>query len=97
MNGKNTGLIATIITTLCCACPGLIMCIGGIAVAAGAPVTTTLNGESSVQTLPPTYGYVSLCLSVIFILIPIVVGFVTLRKKPQAAAPVSNDPLPPAS
>lgn len=97
MNSKNTGMIATAITTLCCACPGLLMCIGGIMVAMGAPVTTTLNGETSTQTFPPTYGFVLLCLSLLLILIPVVVGFVTLRKKSQVAVPVNNDPLPPAS
>jgi hypothetical protein len=37
-----------------------------------------------------------LCASLIFIAIPIAVGFFMLRKKP-ADASVSNDPLPPAS
>jgi hypothetical protein len=35
------------------------------------------------------------CLSVILIAIPVVVGFVTLRKKPTVLA--DNEPLPPAS
>jgi hypothetical protein len=39
---------------------------------------------------------VLVCLSVIFIAIPIVVGFLSLRKKP-AAAPINNEPVPPAS
>jgi hypothetical protein len=39
-------------------------------------------------------GLVTLCLSFIFIAIPIAVGFFTLRKKPEA---VSSEPLPPAS
>jgi hypothetical protein len=37
----------------------------------------------------------ALCLGVVFVAIPVVVGIVTLRKKPEAA-PVSNEPIPPA-
>jgi hypothetical protein len=48
------------------------------------------------QPMPPAAGYVFLCLSFIIILIPIVTGFFLLRKKPEAA-PVSDEPLPPAS
>jgi hypothetical protein len=55
-----------------------------------------LNGVSNSGTLPPTAGFVLICLSLIFIAIPIVVGFLTLRTKP-AAAPDNNQPLPPAS
>ena len=36
-----------------------------------------------------------LCLSLIFIAIPIAVGFFTLRKKPQPL--VDNEPIPPVS
>jgi high-affinity K+ transport system ATPase subunit B len=42
-----------------------------------------------------TMGLVFLCLSFIFILIPIAVGFFTLRKKPETIA--SDEPLPPVS
>jgi hypothetical protein len=37
-------------------------------------------------------GLVALCLSLIFIAIPVVVGFVTFRKKPEAV-----DEVPPTS
>jgi preprotein translocase subunit SecF len=41
-------------------------------------------------------GLVTLCLSVIFLAIPIVVWFVT-RRKEQEIAPISdNEPIPPA-
>lgn len=95
MDNRTKGIIATVASVLLCGCPGLFVCIFGILIAVGAPVTTTLNGETSVQTYPPTVGFVMLCLAVIFIAIPIVVGFLTLRNKP--AAPVSSEPLPPAS
>ncbi len=95
MDNRTKGIIATIASALLCGCPGLFICIFGVLIAVGAPVTTTLNSQSSTQTYPPTVGFVMLCLSVIFIAIPVVVGFLTLRNKP--AAPVSTEPIPPAS
>ncbi len=92
MNNKNTGVIATIATVLLCGCPGLFLCVFGLATALGGG-TYTLG--SDVGSIDPTMGYVLTCLSLIFIAIPIVVGFVTLRKKPEA--PVSDGPLPPVS
>jgi hypothetical protein len=89
---RTVGIVLTIITVLCCACPGLAFCFAGAAVAAGVPVTTTLGGVSSSQSYPPMYGIALICLSVILILIPIAVGFFTLRNKP---APVQSPMIPP--
>jgi hypothetical protein len=50
---------------------------------------------SSDPAAATTMGIVSLCLSVIFIVIPIAVGFFTLRKKPEDA--IGSEPLPPVS
>jgi uncharacterized membrane protein len=96
MDNRTKGIVATVASVLLCGCPSLIICVFGILIAVGAPITTTLNSESSVQTYPPTIGYVLLCLSLIFVAIPIVVGILTLRNKP-AAAQVNNEPIPPAS
>ena len=95
MDKRTTGLIATIATALLCGCPGIFICLFGALTAAG-------QGTFNDQSLSPSVGFVLLCLSLIFIAIPIVVGFVTLRKKPQVPAPgvvepVDNEPLPPAS
>ena len=96
MDTKTKGIVATIASVVLCGCPGLFMCIFGAITAAGSmPYTTELNGVSNSGTLPPTVGFVLLCLSVIFIIIPIAVGFFMLRKKPEAVS--SNEPLPPAS
>jgi integral membrane sensor domain MASE1 len=86
---RNTSIIVTVATAILCGCSGLFICLFGALTAAG---QGTFNGES----LSPSVGFVLLCLSLIFIAIPIVVGVVTLRKKPQPA-PVDNEPLPPAS
>lgn len=95
MNSRNTAIIATVAAVVLCGCPGLFLCIFGGLVAAGAPVTTQLNGVSNTSTLPASYGIGMLCLALILILIPVAVGFFTLRRKP--APPTTNEPLPPAS
>jgi hypothetical protein len=96
MDKRTTGLIATIASVLLCGCPGIFLCIFGGATALGGGTT---NLGNTTQPLDPTFGYVFLCLSLVFIAIPIVVGFVTLRKKPGEAAPVAvpaSQPKPPA-
>jgi uncharacterized membrane protein len=95
MDKKMIGIIATVITALCCGCVALMSCIFGGMIAANVPFNVTSNGEQSVQTFPSAIGYVLLCLSVIFIIIPIAVGFFTLRKKPEAI--ITNETIPPAS
>jgi hypothetical protein len=89
---RNTGMIITIVTALLCSCCALFACIMGFGAITG---NGTITIGDTVQPMPPTFGYVFLCLSVLFIIVPVIVGFVTLRKKPEA--PVSNEPLPPAS
>jgi len=85
MNNKNTGIIATIATVVLCGCPGLFLCLFGALTAAG-------KGTFNNSNLPPTVGFVLLCLSLILILIPVGVGFFMMRKKPDA---VTTD-TPPA-
>jgi hypothetical protein len=93
MNNKNTGIIATIAAVILCGCPGLFLCIFGAVTATGnMPFSTEVNGISNSGMASPTVGYVLLCLALIFILIPVGVGFFSLRKKPEVA-----DQVPPAS
>ena len=97
---RTVGMIVTAVTVFCCACPGLFMCIFGGVIAAGQPVSTTVNGVSSSQVYPASYGIGMLCLALILIAIPFVMGFVTWRTKPAVASPVASDfngPIPPAS
>ena len=88
MDKKTTGIVATVAAVLLCGCPGLCMCLFGA-------ITATGNGTFNDASLSPTVGIGLVCASLIFILIPIVVGFFMLRKKPEA--PTSNEPLPPVS
>lgn len=95
MDKKTTGMIATVATALICGCCALFACIMGFGTITG---NGTFKLGGTTQPMPPSYGYVFLCLSVLFIAVPVVVGFVTLRKKPaDAVTPVSDEPLPPAS
>ena len=99
MNNKSTGMIATIAAVIFCGCPGLFLCIFGAVTATGnMPYNTEVNGISNSGMLPAGAGVGMLCFSLLFILIPVGVGFFTMRKKPAADSVVSNDePLPPAS
>jgi hypothetical protein len=97
MENRNTGIIATVASALLCGCPGLFLCIFGAVSATGSmPWTTTVNGVSNTGFVPPTAGFAMLCLALIFLLIPVLVGVFTLRKKP-GVAPIPTEPLPPAS
>lgn len=99
MEKRQVGLIATIVTALCCGCPGLFsICWGGIAAIAsfvpGADID--IGGSSDPQAALLT-GIASLCGGIIFLAIPIVVGVLTLRKKPEEAGVVSSEPVPPTA
>ena len=96
MDQKTKGIIATVAAVLLCGCPGLFMCIFGAVSAAGVmPYNTDVNGVTSSGMVSPTIGYVLVCLSLIFIAIPIVVGFMTMRKKPEVS--IGNEQIPPAA
>ena len=95
MDSRTKGIIATIAAVVLCGCPGLFLCIFGGLAAAGVPVTTELNGITNTAPMPASGAYVMLCLSIILILIPIAVGFFTLRRKPAATTP--SEPIPPAT
>jgi hypothetical protein len=96
MDTKTKGIIATIAAVVLCGCPGLFMCIFGAVTATGnMPYNTEVNGVTNSGMLPSSAGFVLLCLSLIFILIPIATGFFMFRKKPGMIE--NNEPLPPAS
>jgi len=79
MNNKNTGMIATIAAVVLCGCPGLFICLFGA-------ITATGNGTFNDANLSPSVGVGLLCASLLMILVPVAVGFFTLRKKPDATA-----------
>ena len=87
MSNRNTGIIATIAAVVLCGCPGLFLCLFGALTAAG-------QGTFNDSSLDPTVGFVLVCLALFLIIIPVAVGFFTLRKKPGAE---TIDNLPPTS
>ena len=86
MQNRTIGIVATVITTIFCGCFSIISCVWGVIIARGVPVDVTSNGITAPQTFSPTIGYVLLCMSVFMILVPMAVGFFTLRKKPEVAS-----------
>jgi hypothetical protein len=76
MTNRNTGIIATVAAVLLCGCPGLFLCLFGGITAAG-------KGTFNESNLSPTVGFALVCLALILILIPVGVGFFTLRRKPE--------------
>jgi uncharacterized membrane protein len=93
MQNRTLGIVLTLITAFVCGCASLFSCIWGALIATGSPVDVTNNGVTTPQTFAPTIGFGLLCLSFFMILIPVAVGFFTLRKKPQ----VMIEEIPPAS
>jgi hypothetical protein len=98
MQNRTTAIIITVVTALACLCASIFACSAGLPIATGQPIDVTVNGQASQQTVSPAVGYVLLCLSVLLLLVPVAVGFFTLRKKPGSAeVPHINEPMPPAS
>ena len=95
MNNKTVGIIVTVVSALVCGCAAIFACIWGVLIASNTPFNVTSNGQQGVQTFPPTIGYVLLCLSLLMMLVPVAIGFFTLRKKP--VEPSNNEPIPPAA
>jgi hypothetical protein len=97
MDKRTIGIVATVATALICGCSSICMCIFSVMILAGMPFNTTINGIDQGQApLPPAIGVVLLCFAVIGIVIPIVVGVITLRKPKAEVVANFNEPVPPA-
>lgn len=84
MQNRTLGIVITVVTALACGCASIFSCVWGFLIASGQPISVTSNGVSTQQVLEPTIGYVLLCLTLLMILVPVAVGFFTLRRKPGA-------------
>lgn len=84
MNNKTPAIIATVVAVLLCGCPGLfLLCIGPLmAIISQVPGAEIDIFGSQDPTSALTIGIALLCVGLIFVAIPVVVGLVTLRKKP---------------
>lgn len=95
---RTVAIIITVVVALCCVCVALVSCVFGGMIVAGQPIDTTVNGQTTSQVYPASYGVVLLCLSALFVAVPVAVGFFTLRKKPEESAVIPpSEPIPPAS
>ena len=100
MEKRTAGIIATAVTALCCGCPGLFsLCWGALAAIVSFVPGADINiGGSSDPTTALLTGLGACCGGIIFVAIPVVVGFVMLRNKAaDTAATVSDEPPPTAS
>ncbi len=82
---RTTAIVLTVVSALCCGLPGLFGCAYGafVSVMSNNPdfrtgFESTSNGISADSILPMGIGF--MCVSLILIAIPILVGFFTLRK-----------------
>jgi hypothetical protein len=101
MDKRTTAIIATVVTGLLCGCPGLaILCYGAFAVPTSFVPGAQIDvfGNNDPRSLL-TSGIVGLCLGILLIAIPVVLGFTTLRNRPAAAGmvvpPAPPRPVPP--
>ncbi len=100
MDKRSVGIIATVATALICGCPGLFaMCFGlFFAVVGQIPGADVNVFNSSDPRSALVYGLVALCLGILFVAVPVVVGIVTLRKKPgEEPVVIDNEPVPPVN
>ncbi len=85
MDKKTQGIIATVVTSLLCGLPGLCMlCFDPVSMIVGAIPESEIDifGRSE-PGAAIGFGIATLCVGVIFIAIPIVVGLLMLREKPE--------------
>ena len=94
MEKKTVGIIATAVTALCCGCPGLFsLCWGALAALVSFMPGADINigGSKDPQSALIT-GVGAFCFGILFIAIPIVIGFFVLRKKPVTKDSSSDQP-----
>jgi len=99
MDKRTAGIIATVATALLCGCPGLFgICWGAIAIPVSfVPGANIDIGGSNNPQAAFTAGIVGLCLGLIFIAIPIAVGYFTLRNQPAASTVISAPSVEPSA
>ena len=81
MQNRTLAIVITAITALACGCASIFSCVWGFLISSGQPIDVTTNGVTTPQVLSPTIGYALVCLTVLMILVPVAVGFFTLRKR----------------
>ena len=95
MDKKTGGLIGLVAAILLCGLPGLcLLCLGPINAVIGLTSGGDILGNTESGTIIG-FGIGFLCLSIIFIAIPIAVWYFVIREKPAAEEVVEYDePIP---
>lgn len=113
MNGRTAGILTTSVAAIMCGCPGILMLCGGVVLAFASFIPGAqfdLPSDNSPRSAL-ALGLSALCLGTILIAIPLLVGLLSLRNRPQLVlapdeaiypgTPVElappDEPIPPAS
>lgn len=89
MDRRTMGIIGTMVTIFLCGIPGLVgLCFGAV-IAAG--LVEGIDPGAALAT-----GLAVLCLGLIGVATPILVGVLTLRRKAAYNAQYPDEPIPPA-
>ncbi len=97
MDKRTAGIIGLVAAIFFCGLPGLCaLCIGPISIIAGIIPGSEIDiFGSSDPGAAIGYGFATICGGIIFIAIPFLVWFFTLRNKPAAEEVVDyNEPMP---
>jgi hypothetical protein len=101
MDKRTAGIIATVATVLLCGLPGLVgLCMGAMfALVSFIPGAQIDMFGSNDPRSAFNFGLGSLCVGILLVLTPVIVGFLTLRNRPalSAAAPPPDSSTPPDS
>ncbi len=95
---RNTAIIATVASALLCGCPGLFACFFGV-IFAGASQVPDANIDvfgTDDPTAALFMGLGAMCIGLVFIAIPIAVGFFTLRRASSSASEMPPPPPQPS-
>jgi len=97
MDKKTTGIIATSISAILCGCPGFFgLCFGAVSALASFVPGSEIDmfGRGSPRAAL-SVGIGFLCLGIVFVAVPFIVGWVTLRDKSEPVT-LPDEPIPPA-
>jgi hypothetical protein len=102
MSNRTTGIITTSVAAVLCGCPGLLMlCFGAVTSLASFMPGAEFDLPTDNNPRPAfAFGLGTLCLGLIMIAIPILVGAISLRNRPEMVITPGEppgEPIPPAS
>jgi len=99
MDKRTTGIIATLVTVVICGGPGFFsLCMGAMfALISFIPNAKIDIFGSHDPSAALTFGVVTLIIGIVFLAIPAILAFVTLRRKKSVPPPHFNEPIPPTN